>query len=91
MVMVLKLEGEQVVEAQFQTYGCPSAIACGQYLTEWLPGKSLTEASRMGAGEVAAAVGGLPLGKEFTASLAVDSLRNAIQEAGAPNGGEPVP
>ena len=81
LALVLKVEDDRIVMAQFQTYGCPSAIACGRFLTEWLEGRLLEEAAAIGPAEIAAGVGGLPLGKEFTASLSIDALKDALNMA----------
>ncbi|HVA89476.1 MAG TPA: iron-sulfur cluster assembly scaffold protein [Chloroflexota bacterium] len=78
MAIVLKVEDGRIVEASFQTYGCPSAVACGRYVTDWLDGKTLAEAEDLDAGEVERGVGALPLGKEHTVQLTIDALRNAL-------------
>mgnify|MGYP001128702922 CR=1 FL=1 len=46
MRLQIKVNDDGVIEdAKFKTYGCGSAIASSSLLTEWVKGKSLTEAS----------------------------------------------
>ena len=44
MTMYLKLEGDIVREAGFQTYNCPYAVACGSWVTRWLVGRTIEQA-----------------------------------------------
>ena len=79
MTLYLRLEGENIAEASFETYGCPAAIACGSWLTQWITGKTADAASIITADDLMRVVGGLPLGKEHCASLAVNALRSAMR------------
>ena len=46
MKLQIKVNDDGVIEdAKFKTYGCGSAIASSSLLTEWVKGKTLTEAS----------------------------------------------
>ena len=46
MKLQIKVGSDGVIEdAKFKTYGCGSAIASSSLLTEWVKGKTLTEAS----------------------------------------------
>ena len=46
MKLQIKVGDNGVIEdAKFKTYGCGSAIASSSLLTEWVKGKTLTEAS----------------------------------------------
>ena len=78
MTMTLKLEGEVVRDARFETYGCPYAVACGSWVTRWVVGRTAEQAQVLEAGDLSTILGGLPLGKEHCASLAVLSLRKAL-------------
>ena len=45
MKLQIKVSDDGIIEdAKFKTYGCGSAIASSSLLTEWVKGKSLTEA-----------------------------------------------
>ena len=82
MLLCLKVEAEteRIVEARFQTYPCPSAIACGNWTCEWAEEKTLEEARALEAGQVARGVGGLPLGREHCPQLAVSALHKALAQ-----------
>jgi nitrogen fixation NifU-like protein len=76
----LKLEGDCITRASYQTYSCPVAIACGSWLVNWLEGKTVEQAGIIAAADLMRVLGGLPLGKEHCASLAVDALKSALQQ-----------
>ncbi len=77
MRMHLRLQGDRVLEATFETYGCPYCVACGSFTTRWVTGRTVQQALALEPGDLALLLGGLPLGKEHCASLAVSSLRKA--------------
>ena len=76
----MKLRGSSArsSEARFSTYGCPAATACGQWVASWVAGKSAQAARLLEPGDLERILGGLPLGKQHCARLAVDSLRSAL-------------
>lgn len=79
MALYLRVDGQQVCEATFETYGCTSALACGSYLTEWLKGKPMSEAKQFDWEALAMELD-LPLGKEHCAQLAIGALREALRQ-----------
>lgn len=81
--MFLRMEAGRIAEARFDTYGCPVARGCGSWLTCWVVGKTSAQALVLEADDLMRILGGLPLGKEHCASLAVDSLRDALRQWGA--------
>ncbi len=86
MVIALKIAEGHIAEAWFETYGCPAAIACGSWLTKWLEGKTPEQATALEAEDLSVVLGGLPLGKEHCAQLAVKALRQALKAVQACNG-----
>lgn len=80
MAMHLRLFGDTVSTARFDTYGCPYAIACGDWVASWAPGKTISQALALEPEDLSRILGGLPLGKEHCASLAVLSLRHALTQ-----------
>jgi NifU-like protein involved in Fe-S cluster formation len=80
MRISLKVSGEQISDARFETYGCPVAMACGSFLTQWAKGKSIEQVQVIQAGDLERILGGLPLGKEHCAGLAVGALENALNQ-----------
>jgi len=75
----LKRTGERIAEARFETHGCPYSVACAAWLTQWAIGKTREEALVLEAGDLMKVVGGLPLGKEHCAVLAVNALRDGLR------------
>ena len=48
MKLQIKVNDEGIIEdAKFKTYGCGSAIASSSLLTEWVRGKSLSQAQEI--------------------------------------------
>ena len=60
--------------------GCPNAIACGNWVARWVAGRTPGEARILEAEDLRRVLGGLPLGKEHCADLAVDALRAALRK-----------
>src|SRR5579871_3727243 len=83
----LRMESDQIVEASFDTYGCPVATATASWVTRWVEGKTIEQASVLDPGMLMTVLGGLPLAKEHTAYLAVKALQMALQQVGQPDGG----
>lgn len=78
VVLYLRLEGERIAAASFQTYGCAPAIAAASLLCERLPGSSLVGATQQWPEEaIAEALGGLPRHKRHCSALAAQALRAA--------------
>ena len=85
MLIVIKVnDHNRINDARYQTYGCPAAQACGEFVCNWACGKSLGEADKLTTADVIAGVGQPPLGREHCPGLAVNALRKALtNEAGA--------
>lgn len=81
MLLFLFVRGGEIVEAHFQSHGCPSARACGEWVCERIRGLDVEQAGLLEACAIAKGVGGLPLGKEFCAGLAITALRDGLAVA----------
>ena len=80
MRLQIKVNGEGVIDdAKFKTYGCGSAIASSSLLTEWVKGKSLTEASLIKNSDIAEELA-LPPVKIHCSVLAEDAITAAIED-----------
>ena len=80
MKLQIKVNNDGVIEdAKFKTYGCGSAIASSSLLTEWVKGKSLTEASLFKNSDIAAELA-LPPVKIHCSVLAEDAITAAIED-----------
>ena len=80
MALTFTVKGEILTDLRYETYGCPSAIASGSWVTEWAKGKTREQAQRLEPGELMLMLGGLPLGKEHAPQLAVTALRSALAQ-----------
>lgn len=78
MLMVLQVHQERILDARFQTYGCPAAVSCGTFVAEWVTGKTLSEAENLQEEDILNNVGHMPLGREHCPGLAIKSLRHAV-------------
>ena len=80
MKLQIKVSDDGVIEdAKFKTYGCGSAIASSSLLTEWVKGKSLTEASLIKNTDIAEELA-LPPVKIHCSVLAEDAVSAAIED-----------
>jgi len=71
----LKINSGRIENAGFKCRGCVASMACGSALTEWLTGRTLSEARALTAAQIEQAVGGLEQASKHAAELAVDAAR----------------
>ncbi len=80
MKLQIKVNKEGIIEdAKFKTFGCGSAIASSSLITEWVKGKTLSEAQAIRNTEVAQALA-LPPVKIHCSILAEDAVKAAIAD-----------
>jgi nitrogen fixation NifU-like protein len=80
MRLQIKVNNDGIIEdAKFKTYGCGSAIASSSLLTEWVKGKSLTEASLIKNTDIVEELA-LPPVKIHCSVLAEDAITAAIED-----------
>ena len=80
MRLQIKVNDDGIIEdAKFKTYGCGSAIASSSLLTEWVKGKSLTEASLIKNTDIVEELA-LPPVKIHCSVLAEDAITAAIED-----------
>ena len=80
MKMYLKIEGDMVVDAKFETFGCGSAIASSSMATELIIGKPLGEVAKLTNKAVAEALDGLPAYKMHCSVLAEEAIQSALED-----------
>ena len=80
MRLQIKVSDEGVIEdAKFKTFGCGSAIASSSLATEWIKGKTLSEAELIKNTEIVAELS-LPPVKIHCSVLAEDAIKSAIAD-----------
>lgn len=79
MKIYLKIDDKKIKDIKFQTMGCAAAIATSSMMTEIAKGKTLEQAKKISRGDVADALGSLPMIKMHCSALAIDTLKKAIE------------
>ncbi len=78
MRLQISVTEEGIIEdAKFKTFGCGSAIASSSLITEWVKGKSLSEAGEIKNTDIAKELA-LPPVKVHCSILAEDAIKAAI-------------
>lgn len=90
MQFYLKVEGDKIVEASFQTDGCLPSIASGGMTAELARGRSLSEAHKINQKTVLKALGGLPESSTHCALLAANTLKQAVESIPGAGSGRAV-
>ena len=80
MEFFLKFKDERVLEASFQTAGCGSSTVCGSFAAEMAIGKKPDEIQKISGEAVIHKLGSIPKDDEHLAFLAVETLRNALND-----------
>jgi len=74
-------KGEKIIrDAKFQTLGCAVAIANSSLLTEMIIGKTIKEAKKINQKDVIKKLGKVPPIKIHCSFLAIDALKEAIND-----------
>lgn len=82
VVLYLRLAGERISQASFQTFGCAPAIAAGSLLCERLSGATLADAAAWTEEALNEALGGLPNHKRICTELTIAALNDALLGTG---------
>ena len=86
MKIYLKIDGGNVSDVKFETFGCGSAIASSSMATELIKGKPLSEAVALTNRAVTEALDGLPAYKLHCSVLAEEAIKAAVKDYYDKNG-----
>ena len=75
----LRISAARIDAVRFLAYGCPPTLVCGSVLTELIQGQTVAGAARLTRDDLINAAGGLPARKQHAASLALETLRVALE------------
>ena len=79
--LTVRVEGGRLSDARVKASGCPPTIAAASVLTELIIGRGLAELDGLTRQTIADALGRLPAAKQHCASLAIEALRAALNDA----------
>ena len=80
MQIQIKVEGETITDAKYETFGCGSAIASSSMATSMIIGKTIEEALEITNKQIIDELGGLPPVKVHCLVLADKAIKNAIYD-----------
>ena len=78
MKLQVKIENDIIQDAKFKTFGCGSAIASSSFITEWVKGKTVTQAKTIKNTYIVKELA-LPPVKIHCSVLAEDAIKAAIE------------
>ena len=80
LIRILVRDGV-VVDARFDCHNCGVTVASGSALTTLVRGLSVEKARNLTADDLEAALDGVPVDKKHVPVVAINTLRQAIEEA----------
>lgn len=81
ILLTIKIENDQISDAKVKAHGCPPTIAAASVLTELIIGRRVADVASLGRQDVEEALEYLPSTKKHCSLLAVDALREAIENS----------
>jgi len=79
MKLQIKVDKDVIVDAKFKTFGCGSAIASSSLATEWLKGRTVSEAMQIKNTDIVNELH-LPPVKIHCSVLAEDAIKAALED-----------
>jgi nitrogen fixation NifU-like protein len=79
LILYLRMDGDVVARATFQTHGCGPTIASGSVLTELIVGRRASECLSLTVEDLIEALDGVPPEKRHSPTLAIAALGQALE------------
>ena len=79
--LTVRISQDRIVEIKFLAKGCVPSMACASAITEFLQGKTLTEAAALRREDLVLKLGGLPEASTHASHLAIDALAALLRNA----------
>ena len=80
MKIFLKVDNGIIIDSSFQTDGCNPSIASGGMVAQMAKGKGIAKIKKLTPQDILDALGGLPEEGKHCATLAVDTLKEALED-----------
>jgi NifU-like protein involved in Fe-S cluster formation len=80
MRLITEFDGKQFTAASFETYGCPTAMRCADWVCRWIVHRTPQQVKVLKPNDLITVLGGVPLGKEHCADLAINALREVVTQ-----------
>jgi len=80
MHLYIKVEKGIIKDIKYETFGCVAAISTSSIVTDLAKGKTLQQALKIDSNKIVKSLGGLPEIKHHCSLLAVDALKEAIND-----------
>lgn len=75
----ISVQGDKIVDAQFQTFGGVVAIACSSLATVLMKGKSINEVKKINANSILELTGEIPENKLYIVQMVVNAIYASIE------------
>lgn len=82
IVLRLFVSADTIRDCSFESNGCPHAHRAVGGMMAFLKNRKVEQASRLEANDLLILIGGLPDGKGYYASMAVEALQDALAKVG---------
>lgn len=76
----LSASNEMIEAATFRAIGCAGTVAAGSAMTEWLAGRTISEAQAVTDQTVLTVLQGLPEERLYCAEFAAEAIQNVMSE-----------
>jgi nitrogen fixation protein NifU and related proteins len=83
VALYLRLIGDVISEARFQTHGCGVSIACGSMFAEMIMDRAASDCLELTPEHLAEALDGVPGTKLHRPAPAVAAIKNALSDRGS--------